>query len=51
MKLLLLLLSLLVLPQLVLPQRAFAESLKLMSYNIRCGYCEAEGTPSVLARA
>jgi len=45
MKLLLLLLSLLVLPQLVLPQRAFAESLKLMSYNIRCGYCEAEGTP------
>jgi endonuclease/exonuclease/phosphatase family metal-dependent hydrolase len=28
-----------------LPQLAFAESLKLMSYNIRCGFCEAEGTP------
>lgn len=40
MKFLLLTLSLLLLPQL-----AFAESLKLMSYNIRCGLCEAEGTP------
>lgn len=40
MKFLLIILSLLVLPQL-----AFAESLKLMSYNIRCGLCEAEGTP------
>lgn len=40
MKLLLLILSLLALPQL-----AHAESLKLMSYNIRCGLCEAQGTP------
>lgn len=40
MKFLLIILSLLLLPQL-----AFAESLKLMSYNIRCGFCEAEGTP------
>ncbi len=40
MKFLLIILSLLLLPQL-----AFAESLKLMSYNIRCGLCEAEGTP------
>lgn len=40
MKFLLIILSLLALPQL-----AFAESLKLMSYNIRCGLCEAEGTP------
>ena len=40
MKFLLLILSLLVLPQL-----AQAEPLKLMSYNIRCGLCEAEGTP------
>ena len=40
MKILLLILSLLAFPQLVQ-----AESLKLMSYNIRCGLCEAEGTP------
>jgi endonuclease/exonuclease/phosphatase family metal-dependent hydrolase len=40
MKFLLLMLSLLVLPGLVQ-----AEQLKLMSYNIRCGLCEAEGTP------
>ena len=40
MKFLLLILSLLAFPQL-----AQAESLKLMSYNIRCGLCEAEGTP------
>jgi len=40
MKLFLLVLSLLAFPQL-----AQAESLKLMSYNIRCGLCEAEGTP------
>lgn len=40
MKFLLIILSLSLLPQL-----AFAESLKLMSYNIRCGFCEAEGTP------
>ncbi|OGO84789.1 MAG: hypothetical protein A2203_09930 [Chromatiales bacterium RIFOXYA1_FULL_46_5] len=40
MKLLLLIVSLLAFPQL-----AQAESLKLMSYNIRCGLCEAEGTP------
>lgn len=40
MKFLLIILSLLLVPQL-----AFAESLKLMNYNIRCGLCEAEGTP------
>ncbi|MDR7121888.1 endonuclease/exonuclease/phosphatase family protein [Rheinheimera soli] len=40
MKFLLLMLSLLVLPGL-----AQAEQLKLMSYNIRCGLCEAQGTP------
>ena len=40
MKLLLIILSLLAFPGL-----AQAEQLKLMSYNIRCGLCEAEGTP------
>lgn len=40
MKLLLIILSLLAFPEL-----AQAEQLKLMSYNIRCGLCEAEGTP------
>ncbi len=40
MRILLIILSLLAFPQL-----AHAESLKLMSYNIRCGFCEAEGTP------
>lgn len=40
MKFLLIILSLLAFPGL-----AQAESLKLMSYNIRCGLCEAEGTP------
>ena len=40
MKILVLILSLLAFPQL-----AHAESLKLMSYNIRCGLCEAKGTP------
>ncbi|MBU1620984.1 MAG: endonuclease/exonuclease/phosphatase family protein [Gammaproteobacteria bacterium] len=36
---------LLILSSLVFPSLAQAESLKLMSYNIRCGLCEAEGTP------
>ena len=40
MKFLLIILSLLAFPQWVQ-----AESLKLMSYNIRCGLCESEGTP------
>jgi endonuclease/exonuclease/phosphatase family metal-dependent hydrolase len=40
MKLLLIILSLLAFPGL-----AQAEQLKLMSYNIRCGLCEAQGTP------
>ncbi|MBY0418817.1 MAG: endonuclease/exonuclease/phosphatase family protein [Pararheinheimera sp.] len=40
MKLLLIIISLLALPGI-----AHAESLKLMSYNIRCGLCDAEGTP------
>ena len=36
---------LLILSLLAFSGLAQAESLKLISYNIRCGLCEAEGTP------
>jgi endonuclease/exonuclease/phosphatase family metal-dependent hydrolase len=30
---------------LLLPLQSYASTLKLMSYNVRCGLCEAKGTP------
>jgi len=45
MKTIVLVLSLLLLPQLTQAKALPAATLKVMSYNIRCGYCEAAGTP------
>ena len=44
MKILILICTLL-LPLLAQANTLSASALKVMSYNIRCGYCEAEGTP------
>jgi endonuclease/exonuclease/phosphatase family metal-dependent hydrolase len=45
MKLILVILSLLAMPLLAEASTQPAATLKVMSYNIRCGLCEAEGTP------
>ncbi|OBP16516.1 hypothetical protein A5320_03680 [Rheinheimera sp. SA_1] len=45
MKLILVILSLLAMPLLAEASTQPAAMLKVMSYNIRCGLCEAEGTP------
>ncbi len=45
MKTIVLVLTLFLLPLLAQANTLSASAFKVMSYNIRCGYCEAEGTP------